>query len=441
MFRYDAQLATGILGPEGAEQQPLSLWAPPAAIRVHQSTPQVYQDANWLDTYSNLAWSGSNHQTAPNAPQYRHSDSFYPEAAGTIDTLMAVQSANQWISAQDPFFPWPSDPNRVDFDPALDRAFTTASASNCHGFFENNVGFMPFRNRLAQSAIEQYPNPFGSGALTAPTQNQPPLAMWAAAGCTQSLDPVIPLSGNVSATQVGPLNIDPGLQYYDPLDDSRPQPVMTPSWQSLIPVESTVASHVEPVGGAEAEILYEAVQHASSLAGPGMHLSHPSFRHLPNDPENPRPNTSNNIWPRQGKVMTMPGAEHSWTQCTLGEGRPVTEGPSQSTIPSSNNENGQETQEILLYKKKSAAQNNDSDASHDTNFLPKLMSRHMLVFTAGSSAAQHPQNVRVRQAFQNPKRRKETGETRKIGACVRCHMQKIRVSLEAPCIVLKMRSP
>ena len=43
-----------------------------------------------------------------------------------------------------------------------------------------------------------------------------------------------------------------------------------------------------------------------------------------------------------------------------------------------------------------------------------------------------PRKQRRRQPFSDPRKRSETGETRKRAACIRCHMQRIRVSFQGP---------
>lgn len=62
--------------------------------------------------------------------------------------------------------------------------------------------------------------------------------------------------------------------------------------------------------------------------------------------------------------------------------------------------------------------------------IPRPGAHETMVFSFPSAVqANATQRHRVRQSFRDPEKRKETGETRKTGACVRCHMQKIRVSI------------
>ena len=77
--------------------------------------------------------------------------------------------------------------------------------------------------------------------------------------------------------------------------------------------------------------------------------------------------------------------------------------------------------------------------------VPTEATTNDTIFPAKSSESEldeldEPHRPRVRRPFQDLQKRKETGETRKTGACVRCRMQRIRVSKVRSCI-LRKRQP
>lgn len=72
-------------------------------------------------------------------------------------------------------------------------------------------------------------------------------------------------------------------------------------------------------------------------------------------------------------------------------------------------------------------------AANDTIFLTKSSGNE-------PNELDEPRRPRVRRPFRDLQKRKETGETRKTGACVRCRMQRIRVSKVRSCMLCNRQS-
>lgn len=287
---------------------------------------------------------------------------------------------------------------------------------------------------LLTSSIDSLPVPLESGYSAVNILHEP--------------NPSLATPDNPAAhPTLGQVNPNPGLpfdQQYEPelqfqsdnfgsfgnVTYDAPQCTKTSAWRFSLPNSLASTSQAQPVV-AQGLISQSQLQQLELEPSAVQGFSFEPFVHQTYYPDSP---DTTNFWERSPhwmpNEMSFPDLLASHMEPPIDEWQLALHGPSPSSVSAMTNQTTHNRRQEPVSEALTAGQKDLSLLEPNSlNLFVGPAGNEVVIFTSPPASRRYGgQGPRVRQPFQDRAKRMQTSETRKTGACVRCRMQRTRVS-------------